>query len=100
LWIDGELGKLMGCKMIKGNGLALLILIFIFTLVPVSCDNNSSINSTQLNSDGNAKELYPPILDNISETKEIIPNLESSEKITSIIKKYTRNRSDLGFDGK
>ena len=50
MWIDGELDKLMGCKMIKGNGLALLILIFIFMLVPVSCDNNSSNNSHQFDS--------------------------------------------------
>jgi hypothetical protein len=53
LWIDGELGKLMGCKRIKGNGLALLILIFIFALVPASCANESVINSTQSNPSDN-----------------------------------------------
>ena len=62
----------MGCKMIKGNGLALLILIFIFMLVPVSCDNNSSSSSPQFDFGGNASGLNQ-MSSNISETKETTP---------------------------
>ncbi len=80
----------MGCKMIKGNCLALLILIFILTLVPVSCDNNSSISSAQSNPVGNVTSLYPPSSGNISEAAKTNPDrdfggLEISNNILAII---------------
>ena len=62
----------MGCKMIKGNDLALLILIFIFTLVPVSCENNSSNISHKFDSASSASDLNQPS-SNISETIETAP---------------------------
>ena len=79
----------MGCKMIKGNELALIILILIFSLVPVSCNNNSSINSSQ-DSVSNATSLYQPPSDNLSETTktalgEKFDQLDWLEKIISII---------------
>ena len=79
----------MGCKMIKGNGLALLILVFIIASVPVSCENNSSINSTQSDLGGNATGLNPLSSDNISETEEVGSkgyfDIELTDHIVSII---------------
>jgi hypothetical protein len=88
-WIDEELLELMGCKMIKGNKLALIILIIISSLNPVSCNNNCSINSSQ-NSVGNASGLYQPPSDNISDTAkndlvEKFDQLDWLEKVVSII---------------
>jgi len=75
--------------MIKGNELALIILILISSMFPVSCNNNSSVNSSQ-DSVSNATGLYQPPLDNISETTktdlaEIFGQLDWLEKIISII---------------
>jgi len=79
----------MGCKMIKGNDLALLILVFILASVPVSCENNSSINSTQSNLGSNATGLNPLSSDNISETEEVGSkgyfDIELMDHIVSII---------------
>ena len=80
----------MGCKMVKGNGLALLILIFIFMLVPVSCENNSSINATQSNAIGNVSGSDQPSSDFVSKTTDITPNgasdgLSFTDTILSII---------------
>ena len=80
----------MGCKMVKGNGLALLILIFIFMLVPVSCENNSSINATQSNAIGNVSGSDQPSSDSVSKTTDITPNgasdgLSFTDTILSII---------------
>jgi hypothetical protein len=88
-WIDEELIELMGCKIIKGNELALIILILILSLAPVSCNNNSSINSSQ-DSVSNATGLYQPPIDSIPETKntdlaENFDQLDWLEKIISII---------------
>ena len=75
--------------MIKGNELALIILILISSMFPVSCNNNSSVNSSQ-DSVSNATGLYHPPLDNISETTktdlaEKFGQLDWLEKIISII---------------
>jgi len=76
----------MGCKMIKGNGLALSILIFIFMLVPVSCDNNSSSSSPQFDFGGNASGLNQ-MSSNISENKETAPGDNSK---LDLIDKYIK----------
>ena len=66
----------MGCKMIKGNELALIILILIFSMFPVSCSNNSSVNSSH-DSISNASGLYQlssyNSSNNISQNTETIP---------------------------
>jgi tetratricopeptide (TPR) repeat protein len=78
----------MSYKMVKRDNLALLILIFIITLLPVSCDNNSSINSTKFDSTSNASESHQPSSD-ISETKEAAPsdnsNLDLIDKYIKVI---------------
>lgn len=79
----------MGCKMINGNDLALLILVFIIASVPVSCENNSSINSNQSDLGGNVTGLNPLSSDNISETEEVgskgYLDIELTDHIVSII---------------
>lgn len=79
----------MGCKMVKGNELALIILILIFSMYPVSCSNNSSVNSSH-DSISNATGIYQPPSDNIPETTnpnlaERFDQLDWLEKIISII---------------
>ncbi|MDD2837161.1 MAG: FxSxx-COOH system tetratricopeptide repeat protein, partial [Methanothrix sp.] len=79
----------MGCKMIKGNELALIILILIFSMFSVSCSNNSSVNSSH-DSIINTTGTYQPPLDNIPETTntdlaERFDQLDWLEKIISII---------------
>jgi len=79
----------MGCKMIKGNELALIILILIFSMFPVSFGNNSRVNSSH-DSISNATGLYQLPLSNIPETTntdlaERFDQLDGIEKIISII---------------
>ena len=76
----------MGCKMIKGNDLALLILVFILASVPVSCENNSSNSSPQFDFASNASGLNQTS-SNISETKETAPGDNSK---LDLIDKYIK----------